>query len=702
MKNLKARLIIPVFFTITVSNAQTAADTSLVIREAVVSAKKGEASGGTGSIVVPAGMVKGSLALLGEADVLKTIQLLPGIQAGNEGLSGIYVRGGGSDENLILLDGVPVHCQGHLLGLFSPFQSEMLEEVTIHKGAFPARYGGRASSVLEIRTVQPQAGSRTRVCLGAGTLSDKLHLEGNSPGGRISWSVSGRGTHTLLMDGVLKAFKIPANLYFHDLHAKASGHFSDKNSFSVSFFDSKDKIYYKEDGQTTDFSWGTRMVAAGWKRGWSPDLSSEIILATSGYCLDTGSKMAGSRREALRTGLEDLIAKADLLYSGIRGHNIRCGVEAIRHVFRPEADFDNGVAGQVRDLNPASHETGYEAAIYMEDRIKATNWLTLNTGLRLTAFSAQGKTRICPEPRLSFSAGKATGPSVKIGYSRVSQHIHQLSSPVAILPVDMIVPVTKSIGPEISDQVSAGISLNAPKGIRISIEAYWKKTEGVLEYKDGIDFIDNFDTWEEDVASGTSRSRGIEFHARKSEGKTTGWIGYTLSKSERRFAGVEISGGEWFPSRHDCRHSGTAVIERKLGHGWEAGATWTYSTGGALTIPEKDGSMAHGSTPLTNHGSTPLTNRGSTPLTNHRGNYRLPPSHRLDLGMTNHKPKRRGERIWSLGVYNAYNRKNPNLVFPVTGDEDEGSGPPENAGKVTVKKISFLPVIPSVGYTRVF
>lgn len=658
MKNLKALLAIPAIFFFNTSKAQTAADTSLVLKEAVVSASKEAIMAGTGTIVVPAGTIKGCLALLGEADVMKAIQLLPGVQAGNEGLSGIYVRGGGPDENLVLLDGVPVHSQGHLLGLLSPFQTEAVEEVTIHKGDFPARFGGRSSSVLEFRTVQPEADGRKRLCLGVGTLSDKIHFDGVSPGGNISYSVSGRGMHTLLMDGILRAFNIPANLYFHDFHARVTGRFDERNSLSFSSFSSKDKFYYKEGDEKSDFAWGTTMASVSWKRDWGRNLAWETVAAYSSYSTGMGYKAPGSRRESLRTGIGDFLAKADFRLTGSGIHGLRFGAEAILHRFRPEAD--DGMAGDLR---------GLEAALYAEDNIRPAAWLTLNTGIRLTVFSALGKTRPSPEPRLSISVGKDSKPTVKIGYSRVSQHIHQLSSPIAILPVDMIVPVTRKIGPEVSDQLSAGMSLTGANGLEVSIEAYWKRTSGVLEYKDGISFIENFSTWEDEVAAGISRSRGIELYARKSAGKTTGWLGYTLSESERRFPGSRISGGEWFPSRHDCRHSASAVINRTLGKGWDAGATWTYSTGGAFTIPEKDGSMPR------------------------RGNCRLPPSHRLDLGLTNHKSKHRGERIWSLGVYNAYNRKNPNLVFLVTGDGEDGPGP---------KTISFLPVLPSVGYTRVF
>lgn len=663
MKNLNYMPVIIALLACGGLGAQTSRDTSIVIKESIISARKGAGSGGAGSIVIPSDMIKNAPALLGEPDILKTIQLLPGIQAGTEGLSGMYVRGGGSDENLILLDGVPIYCQGHLLGLFSPFQSEAVHEAVIHKGSFPARLGGRASSVLEINTTD-FGKTNTSGCYGLGIISDKFHIEGPIAGGTATYSVSGRGMHTLLMDGLFRMLKIPGNFWFHDLHAKVSIKVNKENSLNVSAFTSKDKLYYKEEEEKTDFKWGTTMAALDWKRRWSGDLSSDIIFAWSGYSMDTGIRMKGDSREGYRNGLGDIVAKADFVFNGSTGHDVRFGTEIIRHQFNPESDFSDKEARK-------TSVTGIESAIYAEDKINVARGLSVEAGIRMVLSSSGGNTRLIPEPRLTASLGNSSTAKLKASYSRVSQHIHQLSSTIAILPVDMIVPVTKSIGPMISDQVSLGLSHETRKGWIISAEGYWKRMKGVLEYKDDVIFIDDFSTWEDDVAAGIGRSYGIELFIRKSAGNTTGWLGYTLSKSERRFPDKSISDGEWFPCRYDCRHSLTAVIEQTLGHGWSAGATWTYSSGGAITLPDADGNMSH------------------------RGNYRLPPSHRLDLGLTHRKERSHGERIWNLGVYNAYNRKNPNLVIPVAGDADDGPGS-------SIKTISFLPVIPSVAYTRAF
>ena len=640
--------------------AQESKDTTIVIKGAVVSANRHPSRAGTGSISIPARMIKDTPALLGEADVLKTIQLLPGVQAGTEGLSGIYIRGGGSDENLILLDGMPVYGAGHLLGIFSPFQGEAVDDAVIHKGYFPAKFGGRASSVLEINTSTGNT-DKTAGSLGIGVLSDKFHVEGPALKRKMTYSLSGRGMHTLLMDGLFKAFKVPANLYFHDLHAKATFPMDNPNRLSVSYFTSKDNLYYKEDEGKAVFSWGNDLGSVDWSRNWSPALRSDVKLGISRFSMDSGYEAPGQVRSGYKTGLNDIILKAGLVFEGFTGHYLRAGTDITHHLFIPESGEEGGGKTRIR---------GSELAVYLEDHSKPVGWLSAETGLRISAFSSGGVTRLYPEPRLTAKARITDRIDAQVSYSRTTQYIHQLSSSLAVLPVDLIVPVTKKTGPIVSDQVSLGLGARFRGGWKISVEGYLKAQKEILEYKDGILFIDDFDDWEDMVAQGVGRARGVELLVRKEDSKYSGWIGYTLSRSERKIPDGSVGSGEWFPCRFDCRHSITAVLNRKFGKGWDAGLTWTYSQGGAITVPLPD---------------------GSTPR---RGNVRLPPSHRLDAGIKHRKPLRRGESIWNLGVYNAYNRKNPNLVFPVSGDGEDGSGP--------YRTISFLPIIPSVGYSRVF
>ncbi len=647
MKNFRAPATLRVLTICMASTAQTQKDTTVVLKEAKVSAAKKYRvpKAGTGFIELSSAIVSETPSFLGETDLMKTIQLLPGIKPGTEGFSGLYIRGGGPDENLILLDGIPIYSPGHMLGLFSVFQEEVVESATVHKGSFPARFGGRASGIIDVNTFE---GNDRKIggCAGIGMLNDKLHIDGPIIKGRTHFSVSFRGMHTFLMDGILQAAKVPANYYFDDLHVKASHHLADNDMISFSYFNGRDKLYLKEGQDRTDLVWGTETGSLKWTRRWNEGLSSVAIMGTSNYSMATSFKSGGVPADNYPSGLKDVLAKVDFHLISFTDNDIRFGGGFIRHRFNAR--------------------NGLETAFYVQDEVSLGKLLTLSAGLRTSVFSSGRKNWLSPEPRLGLSTVFMDRLHVHASYSRMSQNIHLLSPILTTLPVDLWVPVTKRIKPLISDQYSAGISFDGDSGCGVSIEGYLKKTRNVIEYKDGVVFIEDYDTWENQVATGIGRSRGVEILVRKDCGKTTGWIGYTLSRSERRFPDGSIGGGRWIPCRYDSLHDITLAANRYFGNGWSTSLTWIYSSGSAITIPEKDGSM---------------------PV---RGNFRLPPSHRLDIGIKHQK----GKGTWNFGLYNAYNRKNPNIVFYVSGEDEDSPG--------SLKTVSMLPIIPSISYTRAF
>ena len=350
--------------------------------------------------------------------------------------------------------------------------------------------------------------------------------------------------------------------------------------------------------------------------------------------------------DSYSSGVKDVLARVDFHQVSIPRNDIRYGGGFIRHRFKAR--------------------NGIETAFYIHDEISFGELLTLSAGLRASVFTYGRKKWLSPEPRLGLSTDLRDQLHFQISYSRMSQYLHLLSPSLTTLPVDLWVPVTKRIKPLFSDQYSAGISYDSDSGWGVSIEGYLKGMRNVIEYKDGVMFIEDFETWEDQVATGIGRSRGAEILVRKDSGKTTGWIGYTLSRSERRFPDRSIGGGQWFPCRYDSLHDITLAANRYFGNGWSTSLTWIYSSGSAITIPEKDGSM---------------------PV---RGNFRLPPSHRLDIGIKHQK----GKGTWNFGLYNAYNRKNPNIVFYVSGEDEDSPG--------SLKTVSMLPIIPSISYTRAF
>ena len=632
MKNKHFLLLTLACFPGLEAGAQPARDTTLTIKESVISASKrtGGAVSSIGSVKISGDMARKTPPILGETDIVKTVQLLPGVNSGSEGFSGILVRGGGPDENMIQLDGVPIYSAGHMLGLFSVFQGEAVQNFTLLKGAFPARYGGRSSGILDVRTIDGDP-VKTNASFGAGLISDKVHIDGPLDNGKTSYSISGRGMHTFLLDGAMRVARLPANYYFNDLHAKITRRIGGFGTLKAGFFMGKDNLHYKEYMDRTRILWGNMAASLNWTRVWDSGLESDIVIACSSYRTEFRFKSPGIPDDTYRTGIRDLMAKAGFSYSSIPGHCLRFGFEDTRHMFMPES-------------------LGNESSAYIEDAFEPWRDVQVEAGGRLACFHADGKTWWAVEPRVSASAFPYRWLRVQASYSKMSQYLHLLTSSQVILPIDLWQPVTKDIPPVTSVQWSLGIGIEPADGWHLSVEGYLKGMDGVIEYQ----------AQEDRIATGKGRSKGLEFFFSKTTGKTSGWIGYAMSKTDRCFPDGTINGGKWFPYRYDIRHKVSIVSTTDLGRGWDAGAVWTWSTGGALR----------------------------------NGCLRLPPSHRLDLGLNHHKPKRGGERIWNVSIYNVYNRKNPNLVFESYGEEEDGPG--------SLKIISILPVIPSVSYSRVF
>lgn len=651
--------------------AQPGRDTTLTIREAVVCATRetGASSARMGAVSIFRETIRTTPTLLGEADPVKTIQLLPGIQGGSEGLSGILVRGGGPDQNLVMLDGIPLYNAEHALGLLSIFQAEAVGRVDVYKGSFPARYGGRASGIIDIRTADADR-EKTTGTLGIGVLTDKLRIETPLRHGNSALSINARVMHTFLLEGLVKVRKLPANYYFHDLGTKLETDMGSSGNGWLEVYQGWDMLHYRdimeEEGhrieQTTGIGWGNTMVAAGWNHPGTRGISSGTTLAFTGYRMKTSfddtetwddeetPRKEVDRMES-RSVMRDITIKTDFRSQSRPGHDIRFGASGVHHTSIPEED----------SLGKGKRLCGEELSIYFEDSFQIDNFLDFNPGIRFTLILASGRVIPSPEPRVNLRATLAPGLYSKVAYSRMFQFMHLVSPSVISLPVDLWVPVTGKMDPIKADQFSAGLGYAGPYGWGISLEGYWKMMKGIIEYKDDSSFFHDTDSWEDEVVQGIGRARGVEFMVRKDSGRTTGWLGYTLSWSERRIPDGSVDGGAWFPYRYDSRHAVSVVANHKISPRWELSATWSYSTGGAVTVPG---------------------------LSRHRGDYRLPPTHCLNLGASLHKRRRHGEGTWNFLIYNAYNRRNPNLV--IYGPVEEGGG---------VRCLTLLPLIPSAGYT---
>ena len=666
------------------------------------------------AIEVPLQIVKSAPALFGESDVIKTIQLLPGVQGGLEGFSGIYVRGGGPDENLLLLDGIPVYNAEHMLGIFSMFQPEAIKKMTLIKGAFPARYGGRISSIVDVRTNDGNL-YETSGNIGISMLADKFHLEGPLWKGKTSYSISARGMHTAFLKPMLKALKFDGNYYFYDLDAKLTHWVNERNRLYLNVYNGMDNLHYKHaekqqytlpnspvqstNNASMGMRWGNTVAALRWNHILSGQLFSNTTLAYNRYRFVTVTDLLMEERQGntvmdknyysfdYRSGMRDWVLKTDLDYFPSTRHKLRFGGSYTLHRFIPET---SSIARQVNDAatlvdtswrSSILVQIGHEFSLYAEDEIQLSDALALNPGVHASLFNTQGKSYWALEPRMSAKWAFAQGWSTKAAYSRMSQYVHLLSSSQMSLPIDLWVPITRNIAPEVSSQYSLGLYYGGIRGWEFSLEAYFKDMDNVVEYKDGVSFFLNSVGWENKVETGRGRAMGIELFVEKTMGKTTGWLGYTLSKSDRIFP--TINAGKSFPFRYDRRHNINLVLNHRFSKKFDMSTTWTYASGGVTTLGERTVAM-----------SSPTGEVYEAEHVPSRNNFRLPASHTLNLGFNLHKPHYRGESVWNLSIYNAYNHMNPNFVVKDTDSFFRGDE--------YVMRLTILPIFPSIGYTRSF
>ena len=671
-----------------------------------------------GALDIPLDIMKSTPALLGEADIMKTIQMMPGVQAGTEGSAGVYVRGGGADENLILLDGVPLYNVDHLFGFFSVFTPEAVKKVSLFKGSFPARFGGRLSSVIDVRTNDGDM-YKYHGSIGIGLLSSKFQFEGPIIKNRTSFNISARRSY---WDFIAKPFMDDDSkfgYYFYDLNAKIKHQFNDRSRIFISLYNGKDKMdtkfidgdddYYTKD--RLDLQWGNFLSAIKWNYQISPKLFSNTTVAYTHYNFNVKSKyltqsisknFENNYNSEYSSGIKDLAFNIDFDYHPVPNHHIRFGAGYLRHQFKPEVQ-----SSRMRyNENDATIDTtftsmgdsrisAHEANIYMEDNFNIGNRFSANIGFHFSLFNVGNKTYTSFQPRFSTRYQLTDNIALKASYTKMSQYIHLLSSYTITMPTDLWVPATPNIKPMQAHQYSIGGYYTGFKGLELSVEAYYKDMSNILEYKDGASFLGSSHNWESKVEMGKGRAMGVEFMVQKKVGRTTGWMAYTLAKSDRKFADDGINNGKRFPYRYDRRHHINVVFNHKFSDKIDIGASWEFYTGGTTTIAEEktviirpDGDNALWWSPVM-----------EANYIENRNNYRMPCSHRLNLGINFNKKTKRGMGIWNVSIYNIYNAMNPTFIYRTTKTEDIGYWGQE---KAILKKVTILPIIPSVSYTYKF
>lgn len=652
--------------------------------------------------------IKALPALLGEVDVLKTVQLMPGVQSGNEGSSGIYVRGGGPDQNLILLDGVPVYNASHLFGFFSVFNADAINNVNVIKGGFPARYGGRLSSVIDIS--MKEGNNQSFHGEGSiGLVSSKLTLEGPVFSDKTSFIVSGRRTYIdALASPIIKAASqgtTRAGYYFYDLNAKVNHRFSDNDRVYVSAYTGLDKGFsrfsesYFSDNQEYEFEeyagldWGNLTTAVRWNHVFGPKLFGNLSATYSKYEFDVRSEYSedvdenGSvvrEDEKIRyfSGIRDYAFRMDFDYDPTPNHAIKAGISTTHHRFNPGVLALNSTIQSDTTLG-ATRRDALEYFAYVEDDYKVNEKLKVNMGLHYSGFNVDRTSYHSLQPRLSGRYLLSSGFSAKASYVRMAQFIHLLTNSGVGLPTDLWVPSTGQIKPQTAEQVAIGLARNYDNGIEISLEVYDKKMDNLIAYKEGASYLSLDNSWEDRITIGQGRSRGIELFVGKKKGKLTGWVGYTLSKTTRQFD--ELNEGKEFPYRYDRRHDVSIASVYQIKKGVEISGAWVYGTGNAITLPI---GRYLGTSP--NAGGF---SGSEVQIYDGRNGFRTRAYHRLDLSISWTKDKgKKGTRTWSLGAYNTYSRANP---FFVNVSYDR-------RGNKKFIQYSLFPFIPSVRYSFKF
>lgn len=633
--------------------------------------------------------------LFGEKDLVKTMQLLPGIKSAGEGNAGYFVRGGGADQNLILLDEAPVYNASHLLGFFSTFNSDAIKDAVIYKGSQPAQYGGRLSSVLDIKMNEGN-NKRYNVSGGLGLISSRFNVEGPIVKDKSSFLISGRRTYADIFLKATERFK-DNKLYFYDLNAKLNYKLSKKDRLFVSGYFGRDVLGF---GNTFGLDWGNATATARWNRIVNSKLFSNTSFIYSNYDYKISIK-GGDVDFDIKSRIKDFNIKQEWQYFANSRNKLRFGLNVIHHTITPGQIEANTNAGlNIEKIEPSK---SLEGAAFIANEWTVTEKLNVNYGLRLSTWSVMGngaeyfffdkdgnvtdsrvlknnsieKTYPVLEPRVSFSYEYAKSASIKGAYSRNAQNIHLLSNSASTTPTDVWIPSTLNTKPEIADQVSIGWFKNFKENAyEFNVETYYKTMTNQIDFRNGADVSAN-NLLEGELLYGIGRAYGVEMVLKKKQGKFTGWVGYTLSRSERKIDG--INEGEWYLARQDRTHDISVVGIYDINPKVSVSALFVFYTGNAVTFPS---------------GKYEVNGQTQYSFTDRNGS-RMPDYHRLDLGVTwIRKSTEKYESSWNFSIYNAYGREN---AFSISFRESETV-----PNKTEAVQISLFRWIPAITYNFKF
>jgi hypothetical protein len=624
--------------------------------------------------------------IFGEKDILKTLQLLPGVKSAGEGNSGFYVRGGAADQNLILLDEAPVYNASHLLGFFSTFNSDAIKDATLIKGNGPAQYGGRLSSVLDVKMKEGN-NQDYNVNGGLGLISSRISIEGPLQKEKSSFILSGRRTYADVFLRASEEFKDNI-LYFYDLNMKANYKIDEKNKIYLSGYFGRDELGL---GDNFGIDWGNKSGTFRWNRIVSGRLFLNTSLIYSDYNYNVKLKN-GLSNFNINSNIKDINLKQDYTFYLNPKNTLRFGFNSILHTITPST-----FSGTVINSNPKKGRNGLENALYISNYYKASDNLSVDYGLRLSAYSLMGgdayniyekdllvntikldkqsfgKTYVNPEPRMTANYRVTDQTSIKAGYARNVQHLHLLSNSTASSPSDQWIGNSYNIKPEIADQLSIGFVQGWKNNTyELSTELYYKNLQNQLDYKDGAEIFTLADV-ESALLFGVGRAYGLELLWKKKEGVLTGWVSYTLSKTERKIEGINQN--NWYNAKQDRTHDIAVVGIYTLNSRWSISSVFVYNTGDAVTFPT---------------GKYSLQGQTLYQYASRNGN-RMPSNHRMDLSVTyDKKRKKRIQESWNFSLYNVYGREN---AYQINFQDD-----PKDLSRTQIIQTSLFRWVPSITY----
>ncbi|MFK8102523.1 MAG: TonB-dependent receptor [Saprospiraceae bacterium] len=690
---------------------------SLTLAEIVVRANDAlQASNPTDLVEdnLPLDVLKKLPSLGGEPDVLRMAQLLPGIQSGADGIGGIHVRGGNADQNLILLDGVPVYNPLHAIGAFSIFNADAIKSARLFKGNFPARYGGRLSSVFDIRTKEGNQ-KKYSVKAGIGITAAKILVEGPIVKNKSSFLITARrsliNTFTQPFAQRLKEKKLETgniNYFFYDINAKINYAITSKDHLYLSVYQGKD-VFEDETQRNVNFNdfitfqdtleqnltWGNTIASLRWNHLFSNKLFANTSFTFSKFNFE--SRNFSDLKDILdndilqwqlvqlaqySSQIQDYSGKIDFDWIPSIKHYIRFGLSLSRQEFKPSASLFNTTNTIVLDtlllefnnaLANSSSSVSYQYSSYLEDEYKVASWLTLNYGVHLAGLQTDGKSYLNFQPRLSIAMQFRKRWQVNLSYSAMTQYFHLLTSSNIGLPSDLWVPSTDKIGPQQTNLYELGFRYRIANGWYFSADSYYKQLDNIIAYQEGTSLLTlNAENWENKVTNGKGTAYGVECALEKTTGTTTGWINYTLSWAIRDFE--DINFGEPYPFRYDRRHNLKAGINHQFTHWLSTSATWVYGTGLATTLPT--GKYLFDNTPIYTYDA--------------KNGFRMPNYHRLDLGLNMQITKSWATHYINAGIYNVYNKQNP-LYYRLRRNLQNS--------QLSFVQVNLLPIIPYLGYS---